>query len=1271
MHKRIIMLAKIALIIAAAQLQITTTKFISTQTNTNSIATYAISKAEEQINFEFFKNEIERTVRQTANQPLSEADHGRIKQKIQDFIGNDERIALVLYIANQWDIIKELGWKSDAVSNYVQNCLRDLYNSMQEGPTIHIASHHHKGIAAAIENIKKQPIDNDIQRALLRDILQPGLNKTNIQTVLDKAEGHELTNEIKKLTPDEENLICLINNCADVFPSARGQTNAKTQQITGLIEQLTYQNVFPLHASELRWLQDKNKTINKIIAESGLALYKLLDKTTQNDEAEEGYKSLERTRPDIILTIFLLNIHGINKAPHIYLKDPEMIELAKQIQQNIKQAFLSSDENGANQTRETPSNNTQTQEGNLLNEFLKFIIGWEIPTQISRDNRFTIFKEAAEKIKQASHETTSIKLTQKQQDLLTPIKIAYSTLKRLLEETARKQCQTDELNYQTLYIEMYEQILDKVLREGKIEASQIEKELNKHKNSLKAIEEANKENLFSYKVVEFLKKQQLTYNYITYNYIPRETYIPFLRSHIKDNIYKYLAVMIQSNHSQIPVCKRENGYTFSASIDVHSTLYTLPNYVPQQEQIIINENKKQQISHILNTISEAHTTKPSEQTTEQKILSLLFTYANNDLGRPSILTQMQELIKYYRKEERITTTKDQLFLISFLDTVAELLKQEHLYQQSNNLPNDLGQIAQIVKDFSEICKNKQNERQKQQQTQINNNANELQQQINQYDTYYQSMQQYIASKGIKEPLDDRQYDEFLQLYIGQDITRYLALLIQSNHVLIPYHYNQQNERLTSPGIYSSLFDYKILKNGPTPKTHDTPTTTNHYNKKQFLNIKSTIHNIINNAGNTRTITEKILSLLFTYKAHDHKLEDNLFELTRLTRAYKNDEIKTVDNEYSELISYLGTVAQQLLKENSLQHSGKRNTHLKQLAQIVSKFSEVYNKQQNNQPGNKKSIDTAIDEIYQLIHEWNQQKETILKEKEDKLNKLDLYIDFLEQEYNTIGAKQPKTQYDTYSYNIIEYLKDNQITKPLTKQQHIDFLRKYIGNDITKHLALIIQANYNLIPTYYRYKNGPNLITAFLLDQALVTCPLVDLHYGHNATNTPISEFSYYLFQLKLFTKPEKRTNEDKILLSLFTERLQETTIEQALTKLRATINAYRKDDTTTVDEKNSIRPIILRYLGLVADQLFLENLYINKGDENAPLAQLAQLVRDFSNAYKNKLKNKNRNHNNNHNNQPHNQETKKIATATSTKSSNLSKNGTKKRKKHSKRKKLS
>ena len=135
MHKRIIMLAKIALIIAAAQIQITAANFISAQTNTSSNATYAMSNEEEQTFFEVFKNEIGSTVQTQTNNHLNLENQQKqqIEQKIQNFIKDDEEIALALYIANQWELIKELGWQSDEVYNYVQSCLRGLYNSTKDG----------------------------------------------------------------------------------------------------------------------------------------------------------------------------------------------------------------------------------------------------------------------------------------------------------------------------------------------------------------------------------------------------------------------------------------------------------------------------------------------------------------------------------------------------------------------------------------------------------------------------------------------------------------------------------------------------------------------------------------------------------------------------------------------------------------------------------------------------------------------------------------------------------------------------------------------------------------------------------------------------------------------------------------------------------------------------------------------------------------------------------------------------------------------------------
>ena len=185
MDKHIVMLAKMALIKAAAQIHITTANFISKQTNNQSNATYAMSNEGEQTLFEDFKKEIERHCTST-NKFLNIEDPQDIEKTIQEYIENEEGITLALYIANQWGIISELGWKSDEVSKYVQRCLRGLYNSTQQDNTILGGSPYHKEIAAAIESLKNT-IDNNIQRALLRDIFYPRKEQSNLKKVLDNA----------------------------------------------------------------------------------------------------------------------------------------------------------------------------------------------------------------------------------------------------------------------------------------------------------------------------------------------------------------------------------------------------------------------------------------------------------------------------------------------------------------------------------------------------------------------------------------------------------------------------------------------------------------------------------------------------------------------------------------------------------------------------------------------------------------------------------------------------------------------------------------------------------------------------------------------------------------------------------------------------------------------------------------------------------------------------------------------------------------------------
>ena len=506
MHNRIIILAKIALIIAAAQIHITTANFISNPANKSSNATYAMSNEEEQTIFEAFKNGIESNVQPQTNYSLSEAEQKNIEQKIQDFIKNDEEKALLLYIANLWGIINGLDWQIFEVSNYVQICLIDLYKLAQGNDTIQIENESHRDIAKAIKNLRlNSAAATNKLRIKLLNILNPYLDiDPQNQKKADTQTDREAIND---LTTQEKQLIQLLNNIVPAFRILADKKPNKATTIIKLIDQIclpynTYNPNTPLmwfiNNAHKKYEPDELKGENlsspkqllatlhlyrpdlllalQLLKKQGIGV--LPDRFTE-DQTKELNTTLNFTNQGVIINI---RVRGIladtqdkqTSAPQ-FKKDIRITQhpVLQKIHEEIK-------------TAEDKNNKTHSKDQYLMEEFLKFIIGWCNKESFDKYNKSTIFKDAANKIQTAEQNNISVQLTEQHKELLENLAIAYTTAAESLIGS------TGWRPYARKCLYIYAEILNKVLKEGKIDAREISQELNKHKNSLKAIEEANK-----------------------------------------------------------------------------------------------------------------------------------------------------------------------------------------------------------------------------------------------------------------------------------------------------------------------------------------------------------------------------------------------------------------------------------------------------------------------------------------------------------------------------------------------------------------------------------------------------------------------------------------------------------------------------------------------------------------------------------------------------------------------------------------------------------
>ena len=296
--------------------------------------------------------------------------------------------------------------------------------------------------------------------------------------------------------------------------------------------------------------------------------------------------------------------------------------------------------------------------------------------------------------------------------------------------------------------------------------------------------------------------------------------------------------------------------------------------------------------------------------------------------------------------------------------------------------------------------------------QHNSNDKGHKEQTKQKTTFLQTIDKYLMERKVKEPLTKQKYIDILREYIGNDINKYLALIILAAQVQIPI-FDEDLDQL-----------YNLLLNDPLEDRKEVHIIKDDDKNKKLSQYLKSIRDIIRTDAGTKTKEGQILRSFFSVDL-DHPIAplfDNQDQMQELIHAYQDDEKTKVNTFYSQLISFLGPVAEQLqLEADYAREEGEQytsfhiiyqNRTLGPLAQLVRDFSEAYKnkleklkkleqQQQTTQPLNDKSDDTDIKQIEQLIRKWIKQKEKTNTDKEAKLQQLEQAINSLERKYKKI------------------------------------------------------------------------------------------------------------------------------------------------------------------------------------------------------------------------------------------------------------------------------
>ena len=438
-------------------------------------------------------------------------------------------------------------------------------------------------------------------------------------------------------------------------------------------------------------------------------------------------------------------------------------------------------------------------------------------------------------------------------------------------------------------------------------------------------------------------------------------------------------------------------------------------------------------------------------------------------------------------------------------------------------------------------------------------------------TFSQQLKEFIEALHKKNidinNLGYKDYIEPLSNYIGNNIIKHLALMIQANYDQIP-------KITTLNGTQESIAPtlYGILKKDPL-KTLGKPDLTNKPDIKTDRSTnkqKAKIHQYlryIRKKGAGRTNEEEILNLLAN--AHEDRTTNDL--LTQLSKTISNyiiDKETTADESYSQLIILLGPVADQLDRENFYQNPDNKDTPLGQLAKLVRQFKDAYVTKLNTQ------------------QQQEQQLRKIIANASTHTQALQLYVD---------------------SYNI----------QQLGKEQYQKFVKYYINDNLVKYLALLIQAAYNLI-TFPTNMDRDNSITSVDI-YYLIACNMYNqrIPYALMGMDAIIDAIEETFFKLNK-SQPQKPptpnnfTEAELILISLLCIEQQPKDDKEKINLLKQSIENYK---TKIHLEYGSLYDNYLSLLGDIATQLQKEAAY-NNSPEKEQLQELATQIQSFSSAYK-------------------------------------------------------
>ena len=689
------------------------------------------------------------------------------------------------------------------------------------------------------------------------------------------------------------------------------------------------------------------------------------------------------------------------------------------------------------------------------------------------------------------------------------------------------------------------------------------------------------ENIFLYKIEEYISANNIK------GPLKRRQHIAILQDYIRNDINKYLALMILAKHfPNNTQTTQQRGY-FKFAAEIYNILIENPLTDSPEDQIINENDAKKQISEILTDLSNI-SSKAGAKTQEDEILSSIFIKPKHKLGPDTPPDQLRNIINAYEQDLNTPVDKKHSLLLSKLRPVAEQLNQEHL-SLNEYTPNNLDTLALLVRDFGSAYHNKKTLQQYLKETEKQylaaHGKKYLQENEKQYlaarlqphcpdlpSTHTRALQIYVAAQQLHY-LYEIDYQDFLYFYyIVHNPAKYLALLIQANYNLIQFpEYISRDTSVSSNGIKDMLFSNTFSR-----LTNTLVLGIAHGDlDERTKDITQYIEHIRQGTPEKLPVAEQIIKELFINTLASPG-EDNKERITRM--KYLINQYKDQGQEpayYSYLtygfLSLLRATAIQLKEEAKDLEDQKEQEQLNTIAQLVSEISNEYNK----------------------------------KRKPYLLNNL----------ANISPHKQALKLYAQYE----------DINK-FGEKEYQNFLKYYIGDNLGKYLALLLQAKYNLIQfpsTIDKDHSLPSNVIYEMLTDGIQKGQIPYILKDMKKITEAIRQIQVYLQQQGEEGQegPGSLTAADQIIKEVFinTPVPPEQDNTDRKNKLTALIDQCIKQEHDPQNESD-LTDGILRVLGPIATQLQTEADAFTRSKEKEQLQALAQQIHKTFRAYVDKQK---------------------------------------------------